>query len=336
MLLLFHLKLKENKMGRPLQKKFFGNPDGTGKQLVLSYVWLAGSTEAEEGFYVIRQVGTGRYQVTNGDKVGVVKLTDALPTMAGEGVIIIKPYGAAQVEYARKIQNRSVTTFDGNTYKWSSAAATEEGQADLPFEVFITEEDKAADLEDLLGAANSAAIVTLLNTAPEAFMDSTVAQVYAGLETNGGGRKSAVGDGFAQFVEIFGEPTTLAQAQEIIARHVAIEAKKGALIRSVDSATSAVDLLEALKVNVPIVSEDRDALIRELSASDVDAAKELAETLADDDYTIVFGMLAADIKSGKDLTDLGVAVFANRQAQTGKKFNGVTKMIAAIKTAFAA
>lgn len=121
-------------MGRPLQKKFFGNPEGTGMQLVLSYVWLAGSTEAEEGYYVVRQVGTGRYQVTNGTNTGVVKLVDALPTAPGEGVIVITPFGATQKEFARTIHNRTVRTFDGNTYKWSAEAAVEEGQADLPFE----------------------------------------------------------------------------------------------------------------------------------------------------------------------------------------------------------
>jgi len=123
-------------MGRPLKKTFFGSPATGGKQLVLSYAWLEGSTEAEEGFWIVRQVGTGRFQVTNGTKTGVVKLVDALPNAAGEGVIIVKPFGATQEEYARKIHNRTVVTFDGNTYKWSAEAAEEVGQADFTFEAW--------------------------------------------------------------------------------------------------------------------------------------------------------------------------------------------------------
>jgi hypothetical protein len=133
-------------MGRPLQKKFFGNPEGTGIQLVLSAVWLAGSTEAETGFYVVRQVGTGRYQVTNGSKSGVVKLVDALPTAPGEGVIVVRPFGTDLLEFAKKIHNRTVVTFDGNTYKWSRDPAEENGQADLAFETWESIEDLEEEL----------------------------------------------------------------------------------------------------------------------------------------------------------------------------------------------
>ena len=122
-------------MGRPLKKSFFGSPATGGKQLVLSHVWLAGSTEAEEGFWIVRQVGTGRFQVTNGTKTGVVKLVDALPDAPGEGVIVVRPFGEdMQDEYASKIHNRTVKTFDGNSYMWSANPATEVGQADLQLE----------------------------------------------------------------------------------------------------------------------------------------------------------------------------------------------------------
>lgn len=131
-------------MGRPLKKSFFGSPATGGKQLVLSHVWLEGSTEAETGFWIVRQVGTGRYQVTNGTKVGVVKLVDAMPDAPGEGVIIVTPFGASQVEYASKIFNRTVKTFDGNSYMWSADAATEEGQADFTFETW--EEAEAEEI----------------------------------------------------------------------------------------------------------------------------------------------------------------------------------------------
>ena len=130
-------------MGRPLKKSFFGSPATGGKQLVLSWVWLEGSTEAEQGYWIIRQVGTARYQVTNGTKTGVVKLVDAMPDAPGEGVIEVHPFGGI-TEYASKIHNRTVVTFDGNTYAWSSASATEEGQADFVFETWPEPEEPEA------------------------------------------------------------------------------------------------------------------------------------------------------------------------------------------------
>lgn len=128
-------------MGRPLKKSFFGSPATGGKQLVLSWVWLADSTEAEQGYWIIRQVGTGRYQVTNGTKTGVVKLVDALPDAPGEGVIEVHPFEGV-TEYASKIFNRTVKTFDGNSYKWSADPATEEGYADFTFDTWEEEEEE--------------------------------------------------------------------------------------------------------------------------------------------------------------------------------------------------
>lgn len=133
-------------MGRPLKKSFFGSPSTGGKQLVLSHVWLEDSTAAETGFWIIRQVGTGRYQVTNGTKVGVVKLVDALPVAAGEGTIEINVFGSSVREYASKIFNRTVKTFDGNSYKWSAETATEVGQADFTFETWEEEEVEAEEI----------------------------------------------------------------------------------------------------------------------------------------------------------------------------------------------
>ena len=118
-------------MGRPLNKTYLGNPEKGGYQLGLSYVWLEGSEEAEEGFWISRQVGTGRYEVTNGERKGVVKLVDVLPTNPGEGVIVVKQFEGSYYEYAKKIHNRTVVTFDGNVYKWSVDPATNEAEADF-------------------------------------------------------------------------------------------------------------------------------------------------------------------------------------------------------------
>ena len=117
-------------MGRPLKKKFFGSPEQGGMQMVLSYVWMDDSSEPEQGFYIVRQVGTGRYQVTDGSRVGVVRLVGETPSAPGEGAILVYPF-EGEPEYAKKIHNRTVVTHSGNTYKWSVESATETGQADF-------------------------------------------------------------------------------------------------------------------------------------------------------------------------------------------------------------
>lgn len=117
-------------MGRPLKKSFFGNPAAPGAQIFLSSARIAGQSAAA-GYYIVRQVGTGRYQVTNGTHTGVVRLVAAGTLQEGEAHLIVKPFGGAD-EYARVIHNRSVKTWAGKSYAWMpNVAATATGQADL-------------------------------------------------------------------------------------------------------------------------------------------------------------------------------------------------------------
>lgn len=117
-------------MGRPLKKSFFGSPATAGAQVVLNSARIAGQSAAA-GYYIVRQVGTGRFQVTNGSLTGVVRLVAAGTLQEGEAHAIVKPHGGGADEYARVIHNRSVKTWSGNTYAWSTAATTTAGQAML-------------------------------------------------------------------------------------------------------------------------------------------------------------------------------------------------------------
>lgn len=122
-------------MGRPLNKKYFGNPALPGSQIVLTSAWIAGAGSAAAGFYIVKQVGTGKYLVSNGTDSGVVKLVDLIADAEGEATLAVQPFGSAQLEYVKNIYSRTVKTFDDNTYKWSTEAATEEGAVDLPFDL---------------------------------------------------------------------------------------------------------------------------------------------------------------------------------------------------------
>lgn len=120
-------------MGRPLNKKYMGSPALPGKHVVMTSAWIAGEVGPAEGFYVVRQVGTGRYQVTNGAVTGVVRLADAGPLEQGEAHLVVNPFGDDNDdEYVRIIHNRSVKTWEGHSYKWSLEAAAAEGECDMP------------------------------------------------------------------------------------------------------------------------------------------------------------------------------------------------------------
>ena len=83
-------------MGRPIKKLYIGDTAGSGQQLVIN-AWLPGDTQARNGF-ITEQTGTGRYtaQTTDGSNVFVntVTLQNATATAAGQGAMVVTPYGA--------------------------------------------------------------------------------------------------------------------------------------------------------------------------------------------------------------------------------------------------
>lgn len=96
-------------MGNPLKQRFIN------EKLYLSDVWLPNGARAESGFYVKRQTGTSRYEVSNGTTSGFVRLVEVVSS-PGEGVIKFDIDGTE--ERAKKIQNRTVVTFSNKVYKW--------------------------------------------------------------------------------------------------------------------------------------------------------------------------------------------------------------------------
>lgn len=117
-------------MGRPVNKKYFGDSSQPGSQIVLDSVWLPGEDGEESGFWIVKQKGTRRFEVSNGSKSGIITLTDGDVT-EGFGVVLVMPYGGGPIEHARTIYNRTVKTFEGNSYKWSTESASSSGEADL-------------------------------------------------------------------------------------------------------------------------------------------------------------------------------------------------------------
>ena len=84
-------------MGRPIKKAYLGNSSTSGQQIV-GNAWVAGDTQPRSS-YIVKQRGTSSYVMasTNGNGPaggGLVTLVNGNVTQAGQGNIVVTPYGA--------------------------------------------------------------------------------------------------------------------------------------------------------------------------------------------------------------------------------------------------
>ena len=89
-------------MGRPINKRYLGNPTTPGLQLLLNECWLPGASapETTDTVYILRQTGSHRYMVTNGTTTGIVTLVGAPITQPGQARLAVTPFGGA-TEYTQ-------------------------------------------------------------------------------------------------------------------------------------------------------------------------------------------------------------------------------------------
>lgn len=78
-------------MGKPLNKRYFGDPSGAGDQLSVN-VWFTGEGSAETG-WIVRQRGTGIFEITNGSLTERLKLQNGDPTAGGQAAMEVNPFG---------------------------------------------------------------------------------------------------------------------------------------------------------------------------------------------------------------------------------------------------
>jgi hypothetical protein len=93
-------------MGRPLNKRFFGN---TGGNAIVAYAYLpGGSNEIAD---IVRQVGSRRYVVETTDGIGVCKLvTDGIANAPGE-MTITATDSEGNLYFVDKITSKLVRLF---------------------------------------------------------------------------------------------------------------------------------------------------------------------------------------------------------------------------------
>lgn len=123
-------------MGRPIQRKWFGDATLPGSQIVVNGIKWADGTTSLNG-YIVRQKGFNAYIVSNGVKEEVCFLANASTVSAltkGQCFILATPFGgSARPCYKIEQFRLSIYNVDGSisSYSWSTIPANAAGEADL-------------------------------------------------------------------------------------------------------------------------------------------------------------------------------------------------------------
>ena len=121
-------------MGRPIQKKWFGDPASVGYQLKVTA--KLPEVAVAEG-YIVEQTGTNKYKVNINGNIGDVFLVNksvGANLEDGEGFMLATPFDGSALPVYKLTQYR-VTTFEADgsygNYTWSQNAASVAGEADV-------------------------------------------------------------------------------------------------------------------------------------------------------------------------------------------------------------
>lgn len=115
--------LGENKMGRPINKKFIG--DGVGK-IEVTNVQFADTTEAVAEAHIVNQRSSHKFTVSDGVKTEVCTLVNKLPSALAPSefcIEVVDTTGA--VTQVTRLHNRTFQLEDGTVANapWANAAA---------------------------------------------------------------------------------------------------------------------------------------------------------------------------------------------------------------------
>jgi hypothetical protein len=117
----------DKQMGRPIKKSFFGVSTGSQNAGILlnafipaagaaGYVSGTGGSSAVES-YIVRQVGSKKYIVSNAQGVGRIELVNDSTPVAGEGYLL--GYNNFSPVAIKKLTAKLAVDFDDNRYTWS-------------------------------------------------------------------------------------------------------------------------------------------------------------------------------------------------------------------------
>ena len=133
-------------MGRPLNKRFFGEPTAGGNEIKVQFY---NGTASVNG-WIVKQLGSKKFRCTDGTEVEDCFLVDKsaadgstpAAVTAGEMTITVKD-DAGALKQVTKIAGRKVTIDTGETIAWNFSAATDDGAVEM---------EEAGTADDFTGA----------------------------------------------------------------------------------------------------------------------------------------------------------------------------------------
>ena len=105
-------------MGRPVNKKYFGDPaDGTN---ITVRAYVGGGID--QAAYILNQKGTNKFTVSNNGATAtaICRLANVATASIAAGQMVLEAMNAAGERVAlKRIFNRTAVDFAGNRYTWA-------------------------------------------------------------------------------------------------------------------------------------------------------------------------------------------------------------------------
>ena len=124
----------DKQMGRPLNKRFFGEPTAGGSEIKVQFHNGTGSVNG----WIVKQLGSKKFRCTDGTEVEDCFLVDKstadgstpAAVTAGEMTITVKD-DAGAFKQVTKISGKKVTLDTGETIAWNFAPAADDGAVEM-------------------------------------------------------------------------------------------------------------------------------------------------------------------------------------------------------------
>lgn len=125
---------RRNKMGRPLNKRFFGTPTAGGNEIKVQFYNGTGSVNG----WIVKQLGSKKFRCTDGTAIKDCFLVDVAAAdantpaalTAGQMTITVKDDTAA-VKQVVKITARKVTVDTGESLPWNFSNSTTDAAVEM-------------------------------------------------------------------------------------------------------------------------------------------------------------------------------------------------------------
>ena len=128
-------------MGRPLNKRYFGEPTAGGNEIKVRY---RATGQAEANGWIVKQLGSKKFRCTDGTNTEDCTLADVSQGSLDEGdmTITVKDDGGT-ARQVTKISGRMVTLDSGDKIAWNFSNATDDGAVEM---------EEAGTADDFTGA----------------------------------------------------------------------------------------------------------------------------------------------------------------------------------------